>query len=288
MAEKLTQLTPEQEKLIEDTKNEWINFILHSGDDVDKKAAEKGAKWLYKFCGFKEPTVYIVDSPLAAQKKANDLAGNTEPQYFNYSYESLAQSAGWTAYVDIFTKLGVVKDENFEQYRSFLRSGNFMSIYLEGHAIICRRPLFVKFNDRGQLHSTETPAIAWKDKYSLYFLNGVPVSEEIVMTPPNKLDPTLVVKEKNAEVRRELVRKIGVERIYQKLGGKTEDEWNDYQLITLSVPGMRVVPKYLVMKNPSIGTFHMEGVDPTVKTVKEALAWRDSDTEGYIQPDILT
>jgi hypothetical protein len=35
--------------------------------------------------------------------------------------------------------------------------------------------------------------------------------------------------------------------------------------------------RYLKMVNPSIGTFHVEGVDPQCATVEQALNWRNSD-----------
>jgi hypothetical protein len=42
---------------------------------------------------------------------------------------------------------------------------------------------------------------------------------------------------------------------------------------------------YLKMINPSIGTYHIEGVHPECKTVKEALIWRNQSEET---PAVLT
>lgn len=285
------KLTPEQEKMVEETKDWWIKFILNGGDEIDIPKATEGAKWLYEFCKFKEPKVFIADSPVACQEMANEING-TKNKFYNYAYESLGQSCGWTAYIDMFTKLGVIHDDVFEKYKQFLLSGVFMSIFLEEHAILCRRPLHVKLNERNDLHSTDSSAIAWRDGYKLFFLNGVPVTEEIVMTPAGQLDPIHIIQEKNAEVRREIVKKIGVERFVQKYGGVDLDTWKkntevEYRLVKLDIPQMRVEPVYLIMKNPSIGVWHCEGVDPKCKTVKEALAWRDNEDE-YIEPDVLT
>lgn len=133
----------------------------------------------------------------------------------------------------------------------------------------------------------------WRDGYGLYYLNGIKVSEHIVMTPGEELDPMLVTSERNAEVRRELVRKIGAERLIQKLHGTVIDEWKkdvkvEYKLVTLDIPGMRIKPTYLIMKNPSIGVWHAEGVPSENNTVKKALAWRDGDNGNYIIPEQLT
>ena len=51
---------------------------------------------------------------------------------------------------------------------------------------------------------------------------------------------------------------------------------------------------YLKMKNPSIDTYHLEGVPFECDTVEKALAWRDYEWEigtefkGYVVPKVLT
>jgi hypothetical protein len=102
------------------------------------------------------------------------------------------------------------------------------------------------------------------------------VDRKIIETPADELDPELAIKEKNVEVRMAIVRKIGIERFINKLGAETIDKWRDYELLDLSkhFRDMRIKPKYLKMKNPSTGTWHVEGVPPGIKTCKEALEWR--------------
>jgi hypothetical protein len=108
--------------------------------------------------------------------------------------------------------------------------------------------------------------------------------KEYVETPWDKLDPKLIIKETNAEVRRELVRKIGIERVVEKLGAKVLDKKGDYELIMLDIGDNNLRP-YLKMKNPSIGVYHIEGVQPGCKTVDDALNFRNGTKE---KPVILT
>ena len=288
---KLLSLTPEQEQIVENTKNEWLQFILNGGDDVDEKALNKWGTWLYKNKGHKAPKIHIGDSPRHCQAIANKLAGNKKDVWYNFSHESLGQSGGWVTYVDLFVKLKMFENDEFENYSKFLRSGVFLSLTFDSDLIICRRPLYTKLNDKFELHSTDSPAMEWRDGFKLYHLNGIKVTEEIVMTPAHALDPGIILSETNAEVRREVVRKIGIERFIKKYGGITLDTWEktetDYKLLKLTVDGMRINPVYLVMRNPSIGVFYAEGVHPTCKTVKEALAWRDGE-RIYVEPDVLT
>jgi hypothetical protein len=134
------------------------------------------------------------------------------------------------------------------------------------------------------LHNTDGPALSFRDGYSLWFLNGVDVGEKIVSAPPERLDAKLILTEKNAEVRREIVRKIGVERVCQKLGAKVLNKQDNYELISLELGDGRNRP-YLKMINPSTSTYHIEGVSPEIKTVEQALNWRNQSNE---KPVLLT
>jgi len=130
-----------------------------------------------------------------------------------------------------------------------------------------------------KLHCSTGPAIQYPDFWSIYALNGVRVTKEIVETPAEQLDPNLILTEKNAEIRREIVRKIGVERICQKLQTKTRDKWNGYELLELPIPEMETKAVYLKMRNPSIGTYHLEGIPPEITTCQQALRWRTGGLE---------
>jgi pimeloyl-CoA synthetase len=95
----------------------------------------------------------------------------------------------------------------------------------------------------------------------------------------------MVTKEKNAEIRREIVRKIGIERVLMKLGCEVVDKQGDmYELVMLDIGDKRKRP-FLKMRNPSISVTHIEGVPPGTNTVKAALAWRNQ-TES--SPEVLT
>ncbi len=136
-----------------------------------------------------------------------------------------------------------------------------------------------------QLHSEPAPAVRWPAGEEEYFvLNDVLVPREIVETPANALDPRLMLHERNTEVRREIVRKIGIERVCEELDAKCIDSQGDYELLLLDLQDGRHRP-YLKMKNPSIGVYHIEGVLPGCETVAQALAWRN---QSDIPPSVLT
>jgi len=149
--------------------------------------------------------------------------------------------------------------------------------------IALTRPV-IKLNGE-QLHSDRGPAVYWPDSgQQYYFLNDVHVPKEIVETPARELDARLMLREQNAQVRREIVRKIGIERICRELGATCLDRQGDYELLLLDLQDGRLRP-YLKMKNPSVGVYHIEGVAPECRTVAAALAWRN---QSDLPPTVLT
>jgi len=138
----------------------------------------------------------------------------------------------------------------------------------------------------GRLHCETGPAVAYKDGFEVYALNGIRVSKDLVMTPADKLDPQIVLKQQNADIRREIVRKIGIERVLKGTNAKVVDKWSNYELLMLDLKDGRRRP-YLKMINPSIGVTHVEGVEPNIKTVRAALAWRNR-LNDFTEPQILT
>jgi hypothetical protein len=151
-------------------------------------------------------------------------------------------------------------------------------------AFVSEFPLYIKTNSNKQLHSDGSPAMEYKMDYKLWFLNGVAVTQEIAETPREELNAKIILTERNAEVRREIVRKIGIEKVINSLDCQVLDKKDNYELLSVDLQDGRLRP-YLKMLNPSINTWHIEGVHPNCKTVEESLNWRNG-TE--VKPEILT
>lgn len=162
----------------------------------------------------------------------------------------------------------------------------FMIMPINSNIILVERPQ-ISVNDRGLLHNESGPAIYFpKLKTGVYCTNGVKVTKDLVMKPAEELKADLILKTRNADVRREAVRKIGIERVLKDLGAKVIDKTEDgvYELVNLDLGDNRWRP-YLKMKNPSIDAWHIEGVGPNTRTVAQALQYRNGvDTP----PQILT
>lgn len=205
---------------------------------------------------------------------------------FNYSEAGFgSHDAAWLGFYNYF--LEVLKIEACEKLIPLMdlaKEGGWFYPY-KNICVISERPEEININGT-KIHKNGGPAIRYSDGFSVWALNGVRVSQEIAETSKDKLSCKLIGTEKNAEVRREIVRKIGIERIYRDLGANVIDSWNGYELIALNI-GDKVNRPYLKMINQSVGLIHIEGVPPDIKKCKEALAWRNS-MDKFEQPIILT
>ncbi|MDA8389093.1 MAG: hypothetical protein M0Z58_10600 [Nitrospiraceae bacterium] len=204
-------------------------------------------------------------------RQIKTLAGSG---FEDFSSWGLAWLADWHCYYDFWQRIGMVGHPLLRLAMEQIKSGVFMSVLLDGLAVLARRPAEIHRNGTGELHNNAGPAIRWRDGCEFYFLNGIPVDEQIITTAGSKLDSALLLKTRSPEERRELVRKIGIERVCRELHAKTIDRWNGYELLELPLPDMATRAKYLKMRNPSLGVYHLEGVPPGIKTCREALSWR--------------
>ena len=165
-----------------------------------------------------------------------------------------------------------------KKWDSYLKTSAVSFVYpFQDFVIISEKPTEIKMKN-GFLHNENGAAILYADGFSVYALNGVRIMREIVETPAEKLDPQIILKETNAEIRREIVRKIGVERVCKKLRAKVIDKKDTYELLNLDLGQDRIRP-YLKMINPSTETYHIEGVHPDCKTIEQALNWRNGTKE---------
>ena len=133
----------------------------------------------------------------------------------------------------------------------------------------------VRLNAEGRLHCDDGPALHYPDGWSIYALNGVRVPEWLVETPPTDLDARKFAELQNAEIRREFVRKVGIERIVTELGAEVLDRHGNYELLAVDLGGRTGKWPYLKMRNPSIGVWHLEAVVKECATVEQALNWRN-------------
>ena len=131
-------------------------------------------------------------------------------------------------------------------------------------------------------------ALSYLDGWGIYALNGVRMKADYVLTPAEQLKPSVILAETNAEVRRELLRKVGIERFLSAAKHKVLNTQGNYSLLSIELsPAIRDA-RYLKMVNPSVGCWHVEGVAPECDTVQEAINWRAGNINKEWNPSVLT
>jgi len=205
-----------------------------------------------------------------------NIDGNFSVNYFAF-YDFMQEVIG----VEIYNLVGL--------YNIYKDTTKLSLIYpFEDWCVVCQKPTIINLKNN-ELHKDGGMALEYSDGFGLWCLNGTSVSQEIAETPAEKLPATLVLSEKNAEVRREIVRKIGIERVCKDLNSKIIDTGIDHkgnlcELLVLDIGDGRQRP-FIKLVNPSIGCYHIEGVHPDCDTIEKAFNFRNGTIE---KPILLT
>lgn len=180
--------------------------------------------------------------------------------------------------------------EEYNMCRDALTGISGRIFTFDNFCIISRRPKLLKTNSDGQLHSDDSPCVEYHDGIKIYRMNGILIPENFIKKSPDEINVESVLSITNVDVRREVIRKVGLERLIKgrkPIHKSNHEELSSYALHRIIIRGNRAV--FLEMKNPSTGDIHVEGVHPDCNTVEGALAWRNNiKGENYIAPKILT
>ncbi len=86
-----------------------------------------------------------------------------------------------------------------------------------GLAIVSERPKVASFDDRGRLHSTDGPALRYRDGFEVWAIAGVSVPARIVYRPES-ITVDDIQAEPNQEVRRSMIEQFGPGRYMRARG----------------------------------------------------------------------
>lgn len=280
----IESLTAEQEAQLAVYTKKGIEMGLVTGPFDEEKAKDYGRR-IMELLGRPYTETIIVDSPLAACKLAAEILRKTDPTVEYEPVWPFLDGHYMSFYVQWYNYYTEVLGLELPDAWPFLEQVEYGPVYpLEDTVLISRRPIFIGRNESG-LHADGRMALEYPDGFGCWSLNNVDVPEWLVMTPDSEIDPKRFAEISNVEVRREFVRKVGIERISQVCGQEVLDKQGDYELLAIDLGGDVGVWPYLKMKNPSIDAWHLECVDRDIKTVAAALEWRN---QSSIRPDILT
>ena len=192
-----------------------------------------------------------------------------DQEYNDFSWRDLNDS-DFVSFYNFFEKIGINVTSNFKKYRDYIRSGVFMTIFLNGFAIACPRPFAVRRDELNRLHSDRLPACEWiGEKY--WFWHGVPVTQQIIEFPES-ITIEQIENEKNLEVQRIMIERFGIDKYIEKQNADILDEDNlglqgscDRKLIKI-----KNNTKWLVCSDGTTGRIYHISVPNEVMNCKEA------------------
>jgi len=204
-------------------------------------------------------------------------------------YYHCGQAEWWLSFYDVFSGL-VPAVDRLRPQMDLAESCGWCWLGRD-LVLACERYSAVRRNARGALHCPDGPAVSFPDGWSIYALNGVRMRETHISTPPEDLFE-VIMRESNVEIRRELLRRMGMENFVRRSGCRVLNQLAGYELLSIDLSAVFGHGfhdcRYLKMLNPSIGVWHVEGVAPTCGTVQEALNWRAGDVDRDWRPVELT
>ena len=252
----LEKLTEEQEKLMLQTRDEWINLFFDNVKNqkgIDKTMFEDGIEWLYTDLLHKpNPKVVYCDSWLSClltiailkdeklNKSIKDKLGSSVwasvessvvdsvgasvrdsvGRIFNlYSSYMDLSNYGWVSFYDFFEKINILDNFNFKQYKKILKSGVFNAYEFDNCVFAIQPPIYVERNSQGRLHSTSTAAVKFRDESSYYFINGRPIPEWVVENK-DSITKDQFLNEKNLDIKGAIYEVLGSKGIMNLLGAE--------------------------------------------------------------------
>jgi len=214
-----------------------------------------------------------------------NLYNQLDISIFNLNYISPETWVGDVCYIDFC--ISELNCDFFQQDWLVLQNlvKNCGWVFPDEHiAIICDRPIHLRFDNHNRLHAEGEPAIEFADGYSLYSYHGVTLPEKYGKIHPQQWEAQWLLTETNAELRRVLIQGIGYSRICQELQAIELDNWAEYSLLKID-NNIDIEPILLLkMTCPSTGFIHVLRVPPNMVSAREAIRWINwgVDPEDFI------
>ena len=226
----LEKLTKEQENKTIEVRDFWLDKAFnkcHLG--IDKPKFEKGLEWLYgEFLSLEKPKVVYCDSILEAVIKITLVKDfdksidiyhpnmlSLEGEIFTDEFKTKLNenmnltssyigwsNFGWVSFYDFFSKIDVLNNEKFNNYKELIDSNVFECFEFEKVVFAVQPPKKIHYNERMQPSNTVGPAIIFNDGTEYYKVNGFDVTEELFDSLYNDTYTfEEFLKEKNEEIK---------------------------------------------------------------------------------------
>ncbi len=256
----------------------------HAATDAATYAATRAATYAATYDETKQNWLYLLAIYFA---KGNKITAKLMINCIN-RWASIYQGGNmWSAYPSYFESMrdiiglkGLDCWKKYKFWEDAAKYGGFRVMHKK-FCIVSEFPEILIRPINGRLHCETGPTHRWKDGFEIYHLNGIRVPKWLVMTDSGKIDPKLALTEKNVDVQREIIRKVGAERMLKACNAETLDIFidkhtkvgNEYKLMRMKV-GDNIDRKYLYFEHASLpGVWYAHGLPPNTKKAIHGRAW---------------
>ena len=286
---KIKCLTTEQEALFPVFKDKWIKYGL-STESADREMAQDGIKEAYLSAGLNPPDKFIwLDSPLQGCIASYFLSQVRDQVRYQVRYQVRdrvpdqvriacfgSHGSGWLSFYDFFD---IVCGIDIKKIAGLMKAAKSCGWWwpFERLVICTERPCSLHRDEQGRLHNSDTKALEYPDGWGIFAWHGVRVPEKYYNKNP---DAAEILSERNAEVRRALIERMGIDRFMIACNPSVIDEKRQAgtdkknQLLSIDLPddpdGKLVAMK---LNDPSTGMIYFIRVPPSMNLMDQALAW---------------
>lgn len=267
----ITELTPEQTAKFPEYVDKWLKIGL-STEPTDLEKAKIYIKMAYEATGELEPPTdfYLVDSPQACIELDQKLSGlDARSCLENMCYGN--QDAAWLSFYDYFLReCNVEECAKLNGLFGLAEHCGWWSPR-ETYAIVCNRPSEIHMDNENRLHNDSGMAVKYRDGYGIWSINGISVTEQIVMRPET-LTVSQIDSESNNDVRSIMIDRFGWSRYIKDSKAKCLDKRTNDVENTMEALYQTRDDNRLLVTCPTGRMFSL-GVPNTIMTCVEAQKW---------------
>lgn len=306
----MTEITPEFEQILEDVIQEY-SAVGRCTEPADFEAARKLIPEVYRAGNYEPPKfIYTAASPRDAIGIAEAIfqvtdIGNADPD--NFHPEDMAEGkiraladkilsepihkiprvldhlnnqtpgnadAGYYGFYEAFRRAKLLPDDHdYAPLTALAKVCGSVSFYVDFCILMDRyEELHL---DGDQLHNDSGPAIKFRDGFSIWSIDGVPVNEKIVMNPQDQTAEEMR-SEQNLEVKRIRITRYGWDKYFELVGAeeldRRENMIENTREVLFKCDGMKVLYTF----DPSTGRKYALEVletDGEINSCLEAQNW---------------
>ena len=244
----MSQIDPRTQAII-DT---WVQAIkANGGEPFDRGLVEQA--FMTSLAGLKCPTRPI------------RWIENLETAFLYIANKGAAWNAAWDAARNVAW-------EDVNPFASLREVARYVEIYwVMQDEIVFVPKAKMQYDERHRLHCLTGKAVTYPDGHGYWFYKGVKVTEQII-EQPDTLDAKQIINEPNAEVRRVMIERLGLDLFLTH--AKAQPIHTDDHRALYKIPMKNDEPIVAVkVRCPSTGQIYFLRVPPQIDRCDKAVAW---------------